>query len=177
MHLQCTKAMLAYANPEINEKNTDHDLYAWHAHIVKRSRKNLLILMHDLSRFTLVFYGFKKSHLKELYPIITIALMNSLKGVGFTLEQFRNYFDLQPNDLTFGHSKNRTLVARLNKAVETADIFLSQEGYYDDNIEQTHASIFCNEFLVCENNYKVCYEPKDKFKAYLELMNEGSTTQ
>lgn len=115
--------MITYAKPEIQEKNTDHGMYAWHAHIVKRSRKNLLILMHDLSRFTLVFYGFKKQYLNELYPLITIALMNTLTAIGFTLDQIRNYFDLQPNDLTFGYTKDRSLVARLNKTVETADIF------------------------------------------------------
>lgn len=109
--------------------------------------------MHDLSRFTLVFYGFKKQYLNELYPLITIALMNTLTAIGFTLDRIRNYFDLQPNDLTFGYTKDRSLVARLNKAVETADIFLSEEGYYEDSIEQTHASIFCDEFLVCENNF------------------------
>ena len=109
--------------------------------------------MHDLSRFTLVFYGFKKQYLNGLYPLTTIALMNTLTAIGFTLDQIRNYFDLQPNDLTFGYTKDRSLVARLNKAVETADIFLSEERYYEDSIEQTHASIFCNEFLVCQNNY------------------------
>lgn len=103
--------------------------------------------------------------------------MNTLTAIGFTLDRIRNYFDLQPNDLTFGYTKDRSLVARLNKAVETADIFLSEEGYYEDSIEQTHASIFCNEFLVCQNNFKTCYEPKEKFKAYLDLMNEGFTAQ
>lgn len=172
MHIQCTKALLTYWNPKIEEKNTDHDMYAWHAHIVKRSRKNLLVVMHDLSRFTLVFYGVKKNQLKELFPMITIAQMNSLTASGFTLDEIKPYFDMQPNHITFSQSKNRTLVARLNKAVEYADFLLSQDGYYEDSIEQIHASVFCNQLLVCENNYKVCYEPKDKFKSYLDLLND-----
>ena len=169
MHIQCTKAMLDYIKPNLTELNTDNDMYAWHAHLVKRSRKNLLVIMHDLSRFTLIFYGVKKSHLKELYQIISIAMMNSMIGVGFTPEQVKAYIDSQPDELTFNHTKNRTLVARLNKAVETTDHILSTEGYYDDNIEQVHASIFCNQLMVCEDNYKVCYDPKDKLKEYLDL--------
>ena len=51
MHIQCTKALLDYLKPQITERNTDSDMYAWHAHIVKRSRKNCFVLMHDLSRF------------------------------------------------------------------------------------------------------------------------------
>lgn len=46
---------------------------------------------------------------------------------------------------------------------------MSTDGYNDDHIEQVHASIFCNQYLVCEDNYKKCYEPKDKLREYLEL--------
>ena len=172
MHIQCTKAMLDYIKPNLTEHNTNNDMYAWHAHLVKRSRKNQLVLMHDLSRFTLIFYGVKKSHLKELYQIISIAMMNSMIGVGFTPEQVKAYIDSQPDELTFNHTKNRTLVARLNKAVETTDHILSTEGYYNDNIEQVHASIFCNQLMVCEDNYKMCYHPAEKFREYLELFLE-----
>jgi hypothetical protein len=128
--------------------------------------------MHDLSRFTLIFYGVKKSHLKELYQIISVSMMNSMIGVGFTSDEVREYIERQPDEMTFNKTKNRTLVSRLNKAVETTDHILSTEGYYEDNIEQVHASIFCNQFMVCEDNYKVCYEPKDKLREYLDLLLE-----
>lgn len=169
MHIQCTKAMLDYIKPNISEQDTDNDIYAWHAHLVKRSRKNLLVCMHDLSRFTLVFYGVKKSDLKELYQMISVAMANSMFDTGFTPEEINAYLDKQPEALTFGKTKNRTLVARLNKAVESVDVVMSTDGYYDDHIEQVHASIFCNQYLVCEDNYKKCYEPKDKLREYLEL--------
>ena len=84
MHIQCTKAMLDYIKPNLVDLNTDNDMYAWHAHLVKRSRKNLLVLMHDLSRFTLVFYGVRKSDLKELNHMISAAMANSMIDVGFT---------------------------------------------------------------------------------------------
>jgi hypothetical protein len=169
MHIQCTKAMLDYIKPTLVEHNTDNDMYAWHAHLVKRSRKKLLVLMHDLSRFTLVFYGVKKSDLKELDHMISVAMANSMLEVGFTTEEIHAYIDRQPDALTFGSTKNRTLVARLNKAVETSDHILGTEGYYEDSIEQTHASLFCNQLLVCENNYKVCYYPAGKLREYLDL--------
>jgi len=169
MHIQCTKALIDYVKPELTEQNTDNDMYAWHAHLVKRHRKNLLVLMHDLSRFTLVFYGVKKTHIKELYQIISIAMLNSMTGVRFEYEHITSYIENQPEKLTFSKTKNRSLVARLNKAIETTDHVLSSDGYYEDNIEQVHASLFCNQFMVCEDNYKVCYEPREKLQEYLEL--------
>lgn len=148
-------------------------MYAWHAHLVKRSRKNLLVLMHDLSRFTLVFYGVKKSDLKELDHMISVAMANSMIDVGFTPEEIRVYLDKQPKARTLGKTKSGSLVARLNKAVEMTDHVLSTDGYYEEIIEQRHASLFNNQLLVCEDNYKVCYYPKDKFREYLDLFLEN----
>jgi hypothetical protein len=173
MHIQCTKAMLDYIKPNLTEHNTDNDIYAWHAHLVKRSKRNLLVLMHDLSRFTLIFYGVKKSDLKELYHMISVAMANSMIDVGFTPKEISAYLDKQPEALTFGKTKSRTLVARLNKAVEMTDHILSTDGYYEDVIEQRHASLFNNRLLMCEDNYKVCYYPKEKLREYLELFLEN----
>ena len=173
MHIQCTKSMLDYIKPDLAELNTDNDMFAWHAHLVKRSRKNLLVLMHDLSRFTLIFYGVKKSDLKELDHMISVAMANSMTDAGFTPEEISAYLDHQPEALSFGKTKNRRLVARLNKAVEMTDHVLSTEGYYEDVIEQRHASLFNNQLLVCEDNYKVCYYPEDKFREYLDLFLEN----
>jgi len=173
MHIQCTKAMLDYIKPNLIERNTDNDMYAWHAHLVKRIRRNLLVLMHDLSRYTIVFFGVKKSDLKEFYSMISVAMANSMIDVGFTPKEIGAYLDKQPEELSFGKTKSRTLVARLNKAVEMTDHVLSTDGYYEDVIEQRHASLFNNQLLVCEDNYKVCYYPKDKFREYLDLFLEN----
>jgi hypothetical protein len=173
MHIQCTKAMLDYIKPNLTEHNTDNDMYAWHAHLVKRSGRNLLVFIHDLSRFTLVFYGVKKNDLKELHPMMSVAMANSMTDVGFTPKEISAYLDKQPETLTFSKTKNRTLVARLNKAVEMTDHVLSTDGYYEDVIEQRHASLFNNQLLVCEDNYKICYHPSDKFREYLDLFLEN----
>lgn len=172
MHIQCTKAMLDYIKPNLAEQSTDNDMYAWHAHLIKRNKKNLLVLMHDLSRFTVVFYGLKKSHIKELDHMISVAVMNAMMDAGIPLDAIGAYVDRRPESLSFNKTKNRTLVARLNKAVEMADHILGTDGYHEDSIEQRHASLFCNQLMVCEDNYKVCYYPEEKFREYLDLLLE-----
>ena len=172
MHIQCTKAMLDYIKPNLAEQSTDNDMYAWHAHLIKRNKKNLLVLMHDLSRFTVVFYGLKKSHIKELDHMISVAVMNAMMDAGIPLDAIGAYVDRRPESLSFNKTKNRTLVARLNKSVEMADHILGTDGYHEDSIEQRHASLFCNQLMVCEDNYKVCYYPEEKFREYLDLLLE-----
>ena len=161
--------MLDYFKPEIKEPDTDNDMYAWHAHFIKRSGKNLLVLMHDLSRFTVVFYGLKKSHIKELYPMISVGVINSMIDAGIPLDVIGAYIDRQPESLSFNKTKNRTLVARSNQAEDMAHHILGTEGSHPHSIDQRHASLFCNQLLVCENNYNVCYYPKEKLREYLEL--------
>lgn len=101
MHIQCTKALLDYLKPQVTEKDTDSDMYAWHAHIVKRSRRNCFVLIHDLSRFVLVFYPIKKSDMRELYQMVSVAMANAMLGVGFTPEEVEAYIKSQPTELTF----------------------------------------------------------------------------
>lgn len=113
MHIQCTKTTLDYFKPEITEHDTDNDMYAWHAHFLKRSGKNQLVLMHDLSRFTVIFYGLKKSHIKELYPMISVAIMNAMMDAGIPLEAMGAYMERQPEALSFNKTKNRTLVYQI----------------------------------------------------------------
>jgi hypothetical protein len=101
--------------------------------------------------------------------MVSVAMANSMLDTGFTPKEISAYLDAQPETLTFNKTKSRVLVARLNKAVEMADIVLGEDGYNPDSIEQAHVSLFCNELLVCEDNYKVCYYPKEKLREYLEL--------
>ncbi|MFH1693168.1 MAG: hypothetical protein ABH890_02675 [Bacillota bacterium] len=47
MHIQCTKKLLDLLKSEIIEKNTDNDIFAWHANYVNINRKKFLVLMND----------------------------------------------------------------------------------------------------------------------------------
>lgn len=60
MHIQCTTAMIDYIKPNLTEHNTYNEIYVWYSHLVKRRRKYLLLLIQDLSRFTLVYMGLRK---------------------------------------------------------------------------------------------------------------------
>ena len=98
--------------------------------------------------------------------------MNAMMDAGIPLDAIGAYIDRRPESLSFNKTKNRTLVARLNKAVEVADYILGSKGYHADSIEQRHASQFCNQLMVCEDNYKVCYYPEEKCREYLDLLLE-----
>ena len=171
MHIQCTKKLLEFIKPAITEKDTDNDLYAWHANYITNNRRKLLVVMNDISRFTLVFYGIKKRDFKKTHVWFITAMYNSMRASGFSDEDIMRYLDGMPEEFTFNKTKNRTLVARMNKALEVAEWGCQDEGVYEDILDQPHVSKFCNQYIMCENNYKVCYYPKDKLKEYIDLLS------
>lgn len=154
MHIQCTKKLLDFLKPTITNKNTDSDLYAWHANYIVNDRKKLLVIMNDLTRFSLIFYDIKKSDFKNINVWFVTALYNAMSLAGFSGEDIIKYFDGAPDTITYNKTKDRTLVARLNKAVEIADIMCQNEGVYVDVLEQNHIAQSCNEILVCKTIIK-----------------------
>lgn len=171
MHIQCTRKLLDFLNPEIKAKDTDNDLYSWHANYITINRKKLLIIMNDLTRFTVVFYNVRKKDFEKIHLWLISGIFNAMTLAGFSTEDIMKYLNGMPNDITYNRTKNRTLVARLNKSVEAAEWACYDEGVYIDVIEQNHISKYVNGSIIWdEKPSKKIYHPKNKLKEYLDLL-------
>lgn len=172
MHIQSTKKVLDFLKPEITIKNTDDDLYAWHANYIVVLRRKLLVLMNDLTRFTVVFYGVKKSDLKNINVWLVTGIYNAMQAAGISRKDIMKYFQYVPERVTFSKTKNKTMVARMNMAVEQADLGCQNEDFGVDinSFDQPQLSKYCNNLLVCQDKYKVCYVPKEKLQEYIDLL-------
>ena len=42
MHIQCTKSDARLHQTNLAEHDTDNDMYAWHAHLIKRKEKKFI---------------------------------------------------------------------------------------------------------------------------------------
>lgn len=170
MHIQCTKKLLDFLKPKITDKNTDDDLYAWHAHYITNNRKKLLVMMNDLSRFTVVFYGIKKADFKHIDVWFENALRVVMYNSGINDDEIDKYFSNISPTYTYNKTKNRTLVSRLNKAVETADSYCHSQGIDPDSILQDHVSLFVSGLLVGFKNQRDYFIPSEKFKEYIDML-------
>ena|SRR5690554_5264539 len=170
MHIQCTKKMLDFLKPNITNKDTDDDIYAWHANYIVRSGKKLFLFVNDLTKFSIVLYPVKKGDLKDISTWFETFLTEAFFEAGFTDEEVHKYFRHAPNAFTFYKTKNRFQVARLNKSMEMADAYCGKQGILDQVLHQVYASGFVNDCYVTENNGKIYYTPIKKMKAYLELL-------
>jgi len=163
--------MLDFLKPDIDEVNTNYDLYSWHVNYSIIDRKKLVVFMNDLTRFSVVLYGVRKSDFKDIPLLFNMGLHNAMQKQGFTFEEIKKYFDNEKPEITFSKTKNRKLVARLNKSVEVAEWGCYDIGVDFDVYQQDHLSDYVNTYIIFEEeNTKKIYTPKSKLKEYIDLL-------
>ncbi|MCD4827114.1 MAG: hypothetical protein K8Q99_04980 [Acholeplasmataceae bacterium] len=167
MHIQCTKNLLDFLKPEVIEKDTDHDLFAWHANYITINRRKLLILMNDLTRFCIVLYGVKKSDFKDPVMMLQKSIIISMEVEEFDQELVLHYVN-QIKKVTYSKTKDRTLVAQLNRAVEDS-WWICESRLYEQLFQPDIASSLNNAF-VGTNHWKQVHQPVVKMKEYLEIL-------
>lgn len=162
MHVQCTKKMLDFIKPELTERNTDDDFFAWHADYLVVNRRKLFCLMNDLTRFCVILYGLKKADFKDPTELFARAVQ------GYDLPLATAYTN-RIQDVTFGKTKDRKLVARLNRSM--FDLSWScEDGFIAEYPEQPHLALRLNESPVGQDQWKISFFPFQKMLEYLKLL-------
>lgn len=173
MHIQCTKKLIDLLKVDIIEKNTDEDIFAWHANYIVVGRKKMLVLVHDLTRFCVVIYGIKKSDMKNFVKIVKDTMYVAMKSEAYGGFMIKYYLD-QFESITFGKTKDRIQVSRLNKTTENIGYILSDVGYYIDSIDQPQLTTEMNRFLFSSKNEKGYKQPNLEM---LKILEEFEKTQ
>lgn len=166
MHIQCTKKLLDFLNPEITDKNSDDNLYAWHANYVNINRRKFMVLMNDLTRFCIVLYGVKKSAFKNPKIELQKAII-TMTFEGYDDELIMKYIKGM-GEVTYNRTKNRKLVAQLNRAMEDAWWYAEDRLY--DQLHQPEIANMLNDSPVGTNNWKEVHWPTKKMLEYLEML-------
>lgn len=167
MHIQCTKKMIDFIKPDIISVNTDDDIYAWHVNYQIVLRKKFIVFMNDLTRYCIVLYGLKKSDFKDPVMLLKKAILIAMEFDGLSKDLTLKYVN-GIKDISYGKTKNRTMVAQLNRASMDAFHFAYDALY--DQIYQPEISHFLNKGFVGSDQWKQVHHPKDKMLEYLALL-------
>lgn len=105
-------------------------LYSWHANVIIINRRKTIILMNDSTRYTVVLHGLMAKEMKRLDELIIEAIRETLQAERVREDVIELYLK-EAGKVRFHKTKNRTMVARLNKACENVlwfdDEFDSEE--------------------------------------------------
>ncbi len=117
MLIQCTKKLLDELKIKPGTPPEGEPLFSWHANLIKVERKKTVVIMNDKNRYVIVIHGLKAKDFKRLDEHILQAIRETFQQEGIKdeiIEKFINH----SKEVTYAKTKNRSLVAKMNKACE-----------------------------------------------------------
>jgi len=168
MFIQCTKKLLEQLGVKPASVEEGETLFSWHANLIMVNRRKTVVFTNDLNRYVVVLHGLKAKDFKKLGELFLNGLKDVFQKEGIKEELIEKYL-LQSKEITFSKTKNRTLVARLNKACENVEYF---SDYLDEGaVFQSSLSTRISSLLVGDGkNY---FYPNEAFyKDFEEFAGE-----
>lgn len=178
MIIQCTKALLEKLpiNQEDIVSAEGHDtfpknLYAWHANIITVNRKKAVVLMNNLTKYTVVLYRPKAKDFTKFEENVRKAIKIAFQEEGIK-ENIIEVYLKNSSDFQYSKTAGRSIVANLNEVCRTV-------GYYhefldEDNLIQKAISKSLGTYLL---KYGGIYDHPDNrlFLALNNMMGNADT--
>lgn len=170
MLIQCTKKLLTELKLKPTPAPKEDPLFSWHANILTVNRRKTLVLMNDSNRYIIVLYGLKAKDFKKIDELILEAIRETYQEENIK-EEVIEAFLAQSKEMTFTSTKDRTGVARLNKACE--HVYVMESDLDQNTIYQVALSKLASRMLVGsgKNTYIV---PNEALFNDLEGLTKGT---
>ena len=129
--------------------------------------------MNDSNRYMIVLHGLKAADIKKVDRLIFQAIREVFKEEGIKDEVVEGYLS-QSKEITFTTTKNKTLVARLNKACE--NVYFYERELNQHSITQPILSKKASRLIVGngKNDYT---SPNEDLYSDLEKLTDGPIFQ
>lgn len=118
MVIHCTKKLLEYGKfpvRPVTELECD-SFFRWHAHTFMIHRKKCIILMNDLTRYSMVYYGVTKTTIKNFGKTFRDALYQNWRFEGIADERIDEYIT-NGGEIKFAPTYNRSILGSINDMI------------------------------------------------------------
>ena len=88
-------------------------LFEWHANLFVFNRRNGVIMMNNLTRYSVVLYGLKADHFKKFNELVLSAIEQTFRSEGFSDEVISNYVRTGAQ-MIYAKSSDRSILGQLN---------------------------------------------------------------
>ncbi len=161
MLIQCTKKLLEQLNIKPAAAVGEEPLFSWHANLITVNRRKAVVLVNDKNRYIIVLHGLKAADFKRLDEHIVQAIRDTFQDEGIKddiIKQFINH----STEITFTKTKDKSLVARMNKACDLVHSF--QNFILEGSINQSALSITISRFTVSDGSKKYVRPGEEMYK-------------
>ncbi|HWQ89920.1 MAG TPA: plasmid pRiA4b ORF-3 family protein [Desulfitobacteriaceae bacterium] len=122
MLIQCTKKLLDELGKKPVADFAEQPLFSWHANILRLNHRKTVVLVNDSNRYVVVLYGLKKKDCANIDEIMPGAIRETLLREGIKTKIVEDFMQHSPQ-IVYARTKDRSLVARMNKACANAAFF------------------------------------------------------
>ena len=114
MLLSCTKKLADALKIKVFEvvPIRRNPLFEWHANLFVFNRRKGVIVMNNLTRYSVVLYGLKAEHFKKFNELVLSAIEQTFQAEGFSDEVIEKYLRTEC-ELTFAKSSDRSVLGQL----------------------------------------------------------------
>jgi hypothetical protein len=117
MLIQCTKKLISELKVEPTRSSEVDELFSWHANLLTLNRRKTVVLMNNSNRYIIVLHGLKAKDIKMIDELIIQAIRETFRAEGIKDEVIEAYLS-KSKEISYTTTKNRSYVARLNKACD-----------------------------------------------------------
>ncbi len=170
MLIQSTKKLLDELKIKPDTPAEEDPLFSWHANLIKVDRKKVVVIVNDKNRYIIVLHGLRAKDFKRLDEHILQAIRETFQQEGIKddiIEKFINH----SQKVTYAKTKNRSLVARMNKACENFHYYY-EELWDNESIYKSVLSTKASRSLVSSGKDEYI-EPNEEMYKDLEKFAGG----
>ena len=164
MIINCTKRLQDEIKIKPEKIEVISPLFSWHANIIRVNRKKTIVLVNDATSYAIIIHNLIAKDYKDIKSLITKSIKTTLVSDCVKPEIADKYIK-DAGDIVFSKTQNRSLVSRMNRVCEAADVFDTE---YIDNLKiQDGISKMANKWIFIHNGKETSH-PNEEFYKLLE---------
>ena len=127
MLISCTKKLADALKIKVFEvvPIRRNPLFEWHANLFVYQRRKGVIVMNNLTRYSVVLYGLKAEHFKKFNELVLSAIEQTFRAEGFSDEVISNYMRTSSH-MIYAKSSDRSILGQIN------DVLYMMEYHMED---------------------------------------------
>ena len=125
MEISCTRKLLEFLGETPAEKSGASPLYDWHAHIITKNHRKMLVLLNDQTHLVIALFGIRAKHIKNFKLLVAEAINDTFNYYGYPNTVAVKYLQ-NAGDISYVKT-NRSLIASMNQLTQMIKYYPNNE--------------------------------------------------
>lgn len=144
MNIQCTSRLLDRLGAVPAMPADPRPLYDWHACLLTIQRRQVVLLIHNLSRYILILRGLRAPEFEKLPDLILHALGQALAAEGVTPTMIDRFL-AQAGPVRYTRTTDRSILGTLNRT--GLELSWMTDAFDDAHIAQTRLTLKFGRYI------------------------------